>query len=145
MKKYVFGFLLSALLLVLSSFSVAATEPLAHTVARLNIVAKQNTSTSVNSRVSSEAVSLYKQGKTTAPAALMAVSLSLGEKSPSVVVTLAKLIRAGADPSLMAIAGVRAGMKQKDVLVALLGGGVDPSTLTASTAAGGQQIQNSEY
>ncbi len=148
MKKGVFKFLLSAVWLIFSSYSVAATEPLPQTVARLNTVAKlakQSNAPSVSSRVSSEAVSLYKQGKTSAPSALMAVSLSLGNKSPAVGLTMTKLIKAGADPSLLASAGQRAGLKQKEIFVAVVGAGVDPATLTASTAAGGQPMQNSGY
>jgi hypothetical protein len=148
MNKNAVQFLLTASLLIFTSLSSAATEPLPQTVARLNTVAniaKQNPSASVNSRVSTEAVSLYKQGKTSAPSALMAVSLSLGNNSPAVGLTLTKLIRAGADPLLMATAGQRAGLKQKEIFVAELGGGVDPANLTASTAAGGQNIQNTEY
>lgn len=142
MKKKVFQFSLLALLLAISSLSIAVTEPstqtalLPQTLVRLMHVAKHSPSALVNSRVSTEAISLFKDGKTTAPIAVIAVSRLLGEKSPAVEATLAGLIKAGANPSLMVAAGQRAGMEQKEVFVAVLEGGVDPTTITASTAAG---------
>jgi hypothetical protein len=149
MKKKVFQFFLLVSLFVISSLTNAATEPnnqtslLPQTLVRLMHVAKHSPPSLVNSRVSSEAISLYKNGKTTAPIAVIAVSSLLGEKSPAVEATLAGVIRAGANPSLMVAAGKRAGMEQKEIFVAVLEGGVDPTTITSSTAAGLNNNENS--
>ncbi len=151
MKKEFFQFSLLTLLFAFSSLSNAATEPsaqtalLPQTLEHLMHVAKHSPSTLVDSRVSSEAISLYKDGKTTAPIAVIAVSRLLGEKSPAVKTTLAGLIKAGANPSLMVTAGQLAGMKQKEVFVAVLEGGVDPTTITASTAAGAKTNESNGH
>lgn len=122
-----------------SQLSFAASEPLSRVVAHLKAVAKLSAPADVNAHVSATAIAMYKEGKITAPVAVIAVADLLGEKSPAVSSTITGLVKAGANPSLVVVASERTGMAKQDVFVAVLEGGVDPTSLTSSTAAGIQR------